>query len=73
MPVPPVIAIVTSPVKAVARLPWLSRAVTTAPNDTPAVPPAGCVVKTSWLAAPGMMLNALLTALAGPVAVAVRL
>ncbi|MNC99001.1 hypothetical protein D3C83_171390 [compost metagenome] len=72
VPVPPVMATVTSPVNPVAVLPWLSRAVTTTVKPAPAVVVAGWVVTTSWLAVPAVMAKVLLTALLGPVAEAVR-
>src|SRR6266850_1464972 len=63
---------VTVPVKLVAVLPWLSRAVTTIAGviAAPAVAALGCVVNTRTLAVPGVMLNAVLVAPVGPVAVA---
>ncbi len=59
------IATVTLPLKPVARLPWLSRAVTTEPIAPPAVVPTGCVVNTSWLAVPDTTLKLLLVVLLG--------
>ncbi len=72
-PVPAAIATVTLPVKLLARLPRLSRAVTTVPKPVPAATlVGGCVVKTSWLAVPALMSKALLVPLVAPAALAVR-
>ena len=67
LPVPLVIVRVTLPVKPVTALPCASRAVTTAANGAPAVSVAGgSVVKTSCVATPPVMLNAVLVALVRP-------
>src|SRR6266571_6632043 len=67
------IATVTSPVNAVATFPWASSAVTAIAGviAAPAVVPVGCTVTTSWVAAPGVMSNAVLVAAVRAVAVAV--
>src|SRR6185436_9554101 len=67
------IATVMVPVKPVAVLPWLSRAVTWTAGAiaTPAVALGGCWVNTSTYAVPGAMVNAALVAPVGPVALAV--
>ena len=66
-------AIVRGPVKLVAVLPTLSRAVTCTAGviTAPAVVAVGCTVNTRTLAGAGVMLKAALVAPATPVAVAV--
>ena len=68
------IASVTLPVKPVAVLPSASRAVTWTAGviATPAVVLAGWTVNASWVAGPGVMVNAALVAPVSPVAAAVR-
>src|SRR5437773_11145217 len=67
-------ASVTLPVKAVAVLPFASRAVTSTAGVI--LPPAtvlvGCTVNTRVAALPAVILNAVLVPVAGPVALAVR-
>src|SRR5712691_9153804 len=64
------IATVTVPVKPVAVFPWASCAVTCTAGviAAPAVVAVGWTEKTSCVAAAGVMVNAVLVALAGPVA-----
>ncbi len=64
------IATVTFPVNPVAVFPCASRAVswTAGAMAAPAVALLGCTVKTSWVAAPAVMLNAALVAPVSPVA-----
>src|SRR4029077_12565385 len=66
------IATVTFPVKLDAVLPWASWAVTCTAGviTEPAVAVVGCTEKTRCEAAPGVMLNAVLVAPVGPVALA---
>src|SRR6266436_2435576 len=66
------IASVTLLVNPVAVFPWASRAVTCTAGviGAPAVVFVGCTVNTSWLAAPGVMLNATLVAVVTLAAVA---
>ncbi len=68
------IATLTLPVNPVTRFPSASRALTCTAGTIarPAVVAVGWVVKTSWLAGAGVMLNALLVAPLNPLAVAVR-
>src|SRR5947199_384592 len=67
-------ATVTLPVKAVTVLPWASWALTCTAGviAVPAVVFVGWMEKTSWLAAPGVTLNAALVAPVSPLAVATR-
>src|SRR5947207_12842343 len=67
------IATVTGPVNLVAVLPCASRAVscTAGVTPAPAMVVVGCAVNTSWVAAPGVTLNAALVAPVRPVAAAV--
>ena len=66
------IDMVTVPANPVAVLPSASRAVTWTAGviAAPAVVLVGCTVNTSVVAAPGVTLNAVLTAPASPVALA---
>src|SRR5205823_13019319 len=71
VPLAPVMATFTLPVKPVTLLPPASRALTTPPKLAPAVVlAAGWVVKASWVAVPIATLNVALVAALGPVAVA---
>jgi hypothetical protein len=65
---------VTLLVKVVAVLPSASRAVTwtAGVNGAPATALAGWTVNASWVAAPGVTVNAALVAPVSPVAAAVR-
>src|SRR5690242_19766737 len=67
------IATVTVPANPVATLPLASNAVTCTAGviTAPATVLVGCPVNTNWLAAPTVMLNALLVAPVAPAAVAV--
>src|SRR5688572_1302239 len=67
------IATVTAPVNPVAVFPWASRAVTWTAGVivAPAVVAVGWTVTTSWVAVPGVMLNAALVAAVSPLAAAV--
>ena len=71
VPVPLVIASVTSSVKPAATLPWASRAVTAIDGliDTPAVASLGSTVKSRSVAVPAVMSNVPLVAGVSPLAV----
>src|SRR5437879_1236752 len=68
------IATVMLVVAVVTVLPWASWTVACTPGviAAPAAAVLGCTVKTTFAAAPALMLNALLVALVSPVAAAVR-